>query len=119
MSDRKHGDFLQDILDSINNIEIFIEGYSLADFMNDRKTVSAVLWNLQVIGEAAKHIPEDVGSLYAEIPWKDMTQMRDKVSHGYFGLNFEVVWDTATRDLPRVKPLIQKALLEIDRQEKA
>ncbi len=117
MNVREYGDFLQDILDSIDYIEDFLTGYEADDFLNDKRTVFAVLWCLHVLGEAAKHIPKQVRDQYPEIPWEDMTGMRDKVVHGYFGINLEVVWDTATRDLPQVKPLVERALREIDKQE--
>jgi uncharacterized protein with HEPN domain len=117
MNVREYGDFLQDILGSIDYIEDFLADYEADDFINDKRTVFAVLWCLRVLGEAAKHIPAQVRDLYPEIPWEDMTGMRDKVVHGYFGINLEVVWDTATCDLPQVKPLVEMALREIDKQE--
>ena len=117
MNVREYGDFLQDILGSIDSVEDFLTGYEADDFINDKRTVFAVLWCLHVLGEAAKHIPKKVRDQYPEIPWEDMTGMRDKVVHGYFGINLEVVWETATRDLPLVKPLVERALREIDKQE--
>jgi uncharacterized protein with HEPN domain len=87
MNVREYGDFLQDILGSIDCIEDFLTGCEADDFINDKRTVFAVLWCLHVLGEAAKHIPKQVRDLYPEIPWEDMTGMRDKVVHGYFGIN--------------------------------
>ena len=114
MKAREYGDFLEDILDSINLIDNFLAGYEAENFINDKKTIFAVLWCLNVLGEAAKHIPATIRKQFPEIPWEEMTGMRDKVVHAYFGINLDVVWDTATRDLPLVKPYIEKALKEID-----
>jgi uncharacterized protein with HEPN domain len=114
MTIREYGDFLQDILDAIDSIELFLTNYEADEFINDKRTVFAVLWCLHVLGEAAKHVPKQARDQYPEIPWEDMTKMRDKVVHGYFGIDLEIMWDTATRDLPQVKPLIEKALEEID-----
>ena len=79
MNVREYGDFLQDILGSIDQIEDFLNGYGADDFINDKRTVFAVLWCLHVLGEAAKHIPAQVRDQYPEIPWEDMTGMRDKL----------------------------------------
>jgi uncharacterized protein with HEPN domain len=68
MNVREYGDFLQDILDSIDHIEDFLTGYEADDFINDKRTVFAVLWCLHVLGEAAKHIPKQVRDQYPEIP---------------------------------------------------
>lgn len=85
MTARKYSDYLQDILDSIENIQSFVGKYELSDFIADKKTIAAVLWNFQVLGEAAKHIPASVRAQYPDIPWDDMTGMRDKMTHAYLG----------------------------------
>ena len=117
MKVREYSDFLEDILESINLIDEFLAGYDAGNFINDRKTIFAVLWCLNVLGEAAKHIPASMREKFPEIPWEEMTGMRDKVVHAYFGINLDVVWDTAKQDLPQVKQLIKKALDEIDKLE--
>lgn len=117
MITRKYSDYLQDILDCIENIQSFVGKYELSDFIADKKTIAAVLWNFQVLGEAAKHIPESVRAQYPDIPWDDMTGMRDKMTHAYFGIDLDVVWDTIKRDLPEVMPRIKRALEEISLRE--
>jgi uncharacterized protein with HEPN domain len=105
-------DFLTDILESIENIENFIEGFNFEEFSKDTKTIYAVVRALEIIGEATKNLPNSLKIEYPEVPWRDMTGFRDKVVHGYFGVDLEVVWDTAVEDAPSLKPLITKILGE-------
>lgn len=110
MKNREYGDYVEDILDSINAIEEFVKGMNFEDFTKDKKTIFAVVRAIEIIGEATKNIPKSVRNKYAEIPWRDMAGMRDKVIHEYFGVDLEVLWETATRHVPEIKPLIQKVL---------
>jgi uncharacterized protein with HEPN domain len=71
-----------------------------------------VVRSLEVIGEAAKKMPDSMREKYPEIPWKRMTGMRDKLIHEYFGIDLEIVWEVVTNELPPIKPLIQKVLEE-------
>lgn len=112
MKDRIYADYFQDILDSIGEIEMFVKGLSFDDFTKDRKTVNAVLRSLEVIGEAARKIPESLRIQYPEVPWKKMTGMRDKLIHEYFGVDLETVWQTVREDLPKIKPLIEEAKVQ-------
>ena len=82
------------------------------DFLNDRKTVYAVIRALEIIGEATKNIPSTVKGRYREIPWKDMAGMRDKMIHGYFGVDLKRVWSTVKEDIPNLKPFFEKILRE-------
>jgi uncharacterized protein with HEPN domain len=111
---REIGDYIQDILESMGNAIDFIGEMSYEDFIRDTKTVYAVIRAIEVIGEATKNIPEDIRVKYPEIPWKDMSAMRDKVIHTYFGVNPERVWLTVNEDIPRLKPLIKRVLEELD-----
>ncbi|MBI5306602.1 DUF86 domain-containing protein [Candidatus Wolfebacteria bacterium] len=111
--ERDYLDYLQDILNSINEIESFIKG--IADFSvfeMDRKTVNAVIRSLEVIGEAVKKIPDDIKNQYSEIPWKNMAGIRDKLIHEYFGVDEEIVWKVASEELPPFKLLFQNILKE-------
>lgn len=77
-------------------------------FQQDEKTVFAVIRALEIIGEAAKNISEDMKAQHPEIPWRNVAGMRDKLIHEYFGVNNKVVWDTLQEDLPGLKEKIQK-----------
>jgi len=112
MTKRELGDYIQDILEAIGEVEDFTAGIQFDDFVEDKKTVNAVVRSLEVIGEAAKKIPDNLRDKYPEIPWKRMTGMRDKLIHEYFGIDLEIVWEVVNNELPPIKPLIQKVLEE-------
>ncbi len=112
MKSRDHRDFLQDILDAITDIENFIDNVSYEEFVEDRKTLNAVIWSIGVIGEAAKNIPDKIKTEHKDIPWKRMAGMRDKLIHGYFGVDTKTLYKTAKEDIPPLKTPIQKMLKE-------
>lgn len=112
MRKRDYGDYVQDILDSINDIENFTQDITFKKFTEDKKTVNAVIRSTEVIGEAAKKIPKSIKDKHPSIPWKKMTGMRDKLIHEYFGIDMEILWKAAKDELPPLKPLIQKMLKE-------
>lgn len=114
MSKRSQKLFLKDILESIERIESYTKGLSYNDFLNDRKTIDAVLRNLEVIGEAVKNLSEKLKKLYPEVNWKRIAGMRDRLIHGYFGVDIEIVWETIQSRLPELKKQIEKILKEID-----
>jgi len=113
---REYLDYLQDILDSVNDIEIFIEGMNFQEFEKDRKTVNAVVRSLEIVGEAAKKVPDEVKEKYTDIPWKNITVMRDKLVHEYFGVDEEIVWKVVSEEIPALKPLVQKLFDELDKK---
>jgi len=115
MRKREYGDYIEDILDSISAIEEFVKGMNFEDFAEDRKTIFAVVRGIDVIGEAAKHMPKSIRDEYPEIPWRDMAGMRDKVVHEYFGVDLKVVWKTATDHIAEIRPLIQKVLENMEK----
>ncbi|MDX2213789.1 MAG: DUF86 domain-containing protein [Oculatellaceae cyanobacterium bins.114] len=115
MTQREIRDYLQDILTTINLLEQFVAGSTFADFENDPKTVFAVIRAIEVIGEAAKSIPQYIRDQYPEIPWRGFTGMRDKLIHGYFGVDLEVVWDTVQQDLAVLRPVVAQILDDISR----
>lgn len=108
MSKRESELYLQDILISIQRIEEYTKGLSSKDFEADWKTVDAVVRNLEIIGEAAKNMPEEIIEKYPEIPWSSMVSMRNKVIHEYFGVDVEILWKTTKEDLPLLKEEIGK-----------
>jgi uncharacterized protein with HEPN domain len=105
---RDYRDYINDILESIADIESFIEGMTFEDFLRDKKTQNAVIRSIEVIGEAAKKIPKSIRDKYPSIPWKKMTGMRDKVIHEYFGVDLKILWKTIKEDIPSIKPLIEQ-----------
>ncbi|MGC8754815.1 MAG: DUF86 domain-containing protein, partial [Thermosulfidibacteraceae bacterium] len=78
----------------------------------DDKTSSAVIRKFEIIGEATKHIPEEIRQKYPEVPWKEMAGFRDKLIHFYFGIKYEIVWNTI-KELPSLRSKIEKILTEL------
>lgn len=113
MTQREIRDYLQDILDTINLAEQFVGEMTFADFQTDHKTIFAVIRAIEVIGEAAKSIPQSIRDQYPSTPWRGITGMRDKLIHGYFGVNIEVLWDTVQQDLVVLRPVIIQIINDI------
>ncbi len=111
---RDYLDYLQDIIDSINDIESFVSGMNFNSFEKDKKTLNAVVRSLEIIGEAVKKIPDEVKNKYTNIPWKNMSGMRDKLIHEYFGIDEDIVWRVAVEELPPLKPFFEKILTETE-----
>lgn len=111
---RDYSLYLKDILDSIDKIESFTKDMSFEGFVEDEKTSSAVIKKLEVMGEASKQIPDIIKTNYANIPWKDMAAMRDKTTHFYFGVDYEIIWKVVVKELPKIKPEISSILREIE-----
>jgi len=96
----------------MNRIAEYIEGMSFIDFKRDYKTVDAVIWNFEIIGEAAKNVSSEIKKKHAEVPWAEMYLLRNKVSHEYFGIDYEIIWDVASNYLPDNKNQIEYILLQ-------
>ena len=110
---REAGDYIEDIISTMGKVIDFVKNISYEEFTRDDKTVFAVVRALEIIGEAAKKIPDDIRKNYPEIPWKDITGMRDKVIHEYFGVKLSIVWRTIKEEIPPLKPIFEKILRDI------
>jgi uncharacterized protein with HEPN domain len=107
---RRDRDYLYDVWDAMDRILSYTRELDCDQFMQDKKTQDAVLRNLQVMGEAAKKLSVPLRETYSDIPWREIAGMRDKVVHEYFGINYEIVWTVASRDIPDVFPRIDMIL---------
>ena len=113
MSERSIRLYLEDILDSIDKIEEYVEGLSFEDFRGRPMIIDAVIRNFEIVGEAVRHIPEQVRKENPEIDWKSIVGMRDVVTHHYFGVDLEIVWGTIQRRLPELKKRIKEIISKI------
>jgi uncharacterized protein with HEPN domain len=106
----KHGDEIvrQDIINAGKLILEFIEGFDKKTFVSDRKTRSAVLYQLTVIGEAVKRLSKEFRAQHTHIPWSLMAGMRDHVIHGYDLVDWDEVWQTARKDIPELLQKIER-----------
>lgn len=89
---KKDEAFLKHILDAISDVEKFSKNVGKAEFFGNKEKQYAVLRALEIMGEASKNLSEPLKRRNADVPWKDVARMRDKLIHGYFGVNLELVW---------------------------
>jgi uncharacterized protein with HEPN domain len=103
MSLSRLGDYIDQMPTAANDARRFVDGMSKEDFLADKRTQQAVVMSLVIIGEAAARITDSHSEFIAgnpEIPWRGMRGMRNRVAHGYFDVNLDVVWDTTQTALP-------------------
>jgi uncharacterized protein with HEPN domain len=98
------------MLMAMDRIAEYVHGLSFTQFIEDNKTVDAVVRNFEVIGEASAKLPNELKMEYREIPWKEMYLLRNKVSHEYFGIDYEILWDVAINYLPENRKQIEALL---------
>jgi len=101
---------IADILDCIVKIQRYTNGYTFDDFQDDDKTIDSVLRNLEIIGEAARHVPAEIRAQHSDLPWVEMLTMRNIVIHEYHGVNLRIIWQTVKEDLPPLLPRLKRIL---------
>ncbi|MDR4498504.1 MAG: DUF86 domain-containing protein [Candidatus Scalindua sp.] len=112
--DRQILDYLNDILESIADIKEFVRELSYENFIEDKKTIKAVIRSLEVIGETANKIPVDIKKRYPEIPWQEIIDMRNKLIHEYFGIDIDIIWQTLEDDLNPLEETARRILHDLD-----
>jgi len=115
MSKREWKLFVEDILESIELIESYVANMNFDDFTNDRKTIDAVVRNLEIIGEAARNISDEIKNKYQNVDWKGMIGLRNRIAHGYFGINLTIIWEILKQELPPLKEKM-KQIKELERE---
>ncbi len=91
---------IEDIVNAIEEINQFVEDYTFESFITDAKTKAAVIRNLEIIGEAASVVSTQTISQYPLIEWKQMKQLRNKLIHEYFGIDYLIVWELLQDQIP-------------------
>jgi uncharacterized protein with HEPN domain len=109
-------DYLEHIVEAIERIDRYLTDTDEVAFLNDQKTQDAVVRNFEIIGEAAHNIEcyhSTFAAAHSDIPWAVMYAMRNRVAHGYFKVDFEMVWKTIHADLPELHAQIKNLIREI------
>jgi len=104
--------YLDDILQAAGRIGEYTRGLSREKFVADRRTLDAVIRNLEVIGEAAKQVPEEVRARCPQVEWKRLAGLRDILIHQYFGVDSEIIWDVVRNKVPQLEREVRKLLAE-------
>jgi uncharacterized protein with HEPN domain len=104
--------YLEDILDATRKITAYAGSLSKAEFLEDEKTIDAVVPNLEVIGEAVKKLPEDLRAQHSVVGWKKIAGLRDILIHEYFGLDADIVWDIVQNKVPALNREVRAMLNE-------
>lgn len=103
MTENRLFDYLNHIQQAASDARSFVDGLEKDDFLSDRRTQQAVMMNLIIVGEAATKIMERYSEFtlaHTEVPWRSMRNMRNRMAHGYFEINLDVVWNTTQEWLP-------------------
>ena len=108
MKKRNEELYLKDILEAISHIEAYTKNISYNQFSSDQMKIDAVVRNLEIIGEAAKNLSKHTKARYPDVPWRNISGMRDKVIHEYFGVDLEIIWKTVQESLLGLKKVIKK-----------
>ncbi len=107
-------DRIRDMIDAAEAIGSFVEGLDLEAFRHDRRTVDAILRNIAVLGEAVRAVPAEIRALRPEIPWTDVADMRNVVVHEYFGVDLDILWRTATEEVPALLDQLRALVAQLE-----
>jgi uncharacterized protein with HEPN domain len=99
---------VEDMLEALRKIEQYIAGMDHSAFLQDEKTIDAVVRNLEVLGEAARQVPDDFAVSHPDVPWRKIAGLRNRIVHDYFGLDLEIIWQIIGNDLPPLKAKLEK-----------
>ena len=105
---------LKHILSAISQVEKHVDGFDVEEFRRDERTLSAVLWQLIVVGKATSHLTLELKDSNAHVQWQSASAARNRLVHGYFDIDPEIIWDIVTNDLPFLRLQVEKILEEIE-----
>ena len=98
------------MIDAIRDIESFLQNKTIEDFEKERIVYLAVIKSFEILGEASYHLHESIKIKYNEIPWRTIKNFRNRLSHGYFDIDHEIIWRAAKNTAPKLKVQLQKIL---------
>ncbi len=98
--------YLYDVLECCDRVADYINGVREEDYHANPMLQDALVRNIEVVGEAVKNLSSKITDAHPKIAWSQIARMRDKIAHHYFRINLDVVWKTATEDIPKLRPLI-------------
>ena len=114
LAPRRWDHYARDMLSACDKIVSYNEGLDQSAFVDDERTYDATLRNLEVLGEAATHIPDHVRESHADIPWRALIGTRNQVIHGYLGIDDDIIWSIIRDDIPELIPLLRTLLKEAE-----
>ena len=112
--DREWRSFLTDMIERGESVLSFTHGLNVNEFQNDERTYKATLWDLSIIGEAARRIPVEVRKANPQIDWRQMIGMRNRITHAYEAIDVDIIWDTIKTDIPQMLVDLRGLLKRID-----
>ncbi len=107
--------YMRDMLDAAEKAMSFVDGMNMEEFLGNDEKIFAVTRALEVIGEAAKHVPASVKHRYPDVPWRAVAGTRDKLIHAYFDVHSELLWSTVEDDLPVLRAALMRVLEDLER----
>lgn len=118
MNENRLGDYLDHMYQAATDARSFADGLTKDDFLTDKRTQQAVIMSLIIVGEAAAKVMDGYAAFtqaHAEVPWRSMRGMRNRIAHGYFDINLELVWDTVQTALPELLKLLATVREDVKR----
>ena len=106
--------YLRHILDAFVQIEFYMDDVSHEEFLQNRLLQDGVIRQLEVMGEAARNLSDDLRNEYPQIPWRQMIGLRNRMAHAYFNVDLQIVWEIVRGDIPDPKEKIERILNEMD-----
>ena len=110
MSKRGDPEYLADIREAIQRIQTYTTDLTYTQFLADEKTQDAVIRNIEILGEAVKHLSAELIATHPDVEWKSIAGMRDKLVHEYFGVNLDILWDVLASKLPPLRAQIERII---------
>ncbi|MBK9438410.1 MAG: DUF86 domain-containing protein [Chloracidobacterium sp.] len=114
MKSRNDRLYLYDIIECCDRVADYINGVREEDYQVNPMLQDALVRNIEVVGEAVKNLSQEITDAHPNIAWSQIARMRDKIAHHYFRINLDVVWKTATDDLPALRPQIASIYEKIE-----